>query len=50
MGTFAINLLKKIYDIITDILALFIAFYIGLAPITLSITAIILGGYITNIF
>ncbi len=50
MGTFTINLLKKMYDIITDILALFIAFYIGLAPITLPVTAILLGGYITNIF
>lgn len=50
MGTFAINLLKKIYDIITDILAIIIALYIGLAPITISLTAILLGGYITSIF
>ena len=50
MGNFTINLLKKIYDIITDIIAIIIAFYIGLAPITLSITAIIFGGYITSIF
>lgn len=50
MGTFAINLLKKIYDIITDIIAIIIALYIGLAPITMSLTAILLGGYIINIF
>lgn len=50
MGTFTINLFKKIYDIVTDILAIIITLYIGLAPITLSITAILLGGYITSIF
>lgn len=50
MGTFTINLLKKLYDIITDIIAIIIALYIGLAPITMSLTAILLGGYITNIF
>lgn len=50
MENFTINLFKKLYDIITDIIAIIIAFYIGLAPITISLTAIILGGYITNIF
>lgn len=50
METFTINLFKKIYDIVTDIIALVIAFYIGLAPITLPITAILLGGYITSLF
>ena len=50
MENFTINLSKKLYDIITDIIAIIIAFYIGLAPITISLTAIILGGYITNIF
>ena len=50
MENFSINLFKKLYDIITDIIAIIIAFYIGLAPITISLTAIILGGYITNIF
>lgn len=50
MKNFTINLLKKIYDIVTDIIALVIAFYIGLAPITISLTAIIFGGYITSIF
>lgn len=50
MGTFTINLFKKMYDIVTDIIALVIAFYIGLAPITLPITAILLGGYMTSIF
>lgn len=49
MGSFTINLFKKMYDIVTDIIALVIAFYIGLAPITISLTAILLGGYITNI-
>lgn len=50
MGTFTINLLKKLYDIITDIIAIIIVLYIGLAPITMSLTAIIIGGYITSIF
>lgn len=50
MRNFTINLLKKLYDIITDIIAIIIALYIGLAPITMSLTAILLGGYITSIF
>lgn len=50
MGTFTINLLKKLYDIITDIIAIIIVLYIGLAPITIGLTAIIFGGYITSIF
>ena len=50
MGTFTINLFKKMYDIVTDIIAIIIALYIGLAPITMSLTAILLGGYITSIF
>ena len=50
MGTFTINLFKKIYDIITDIIAIIIALYIGLAPITMSLTAILLGGHMTSIF
>lgn len=50
MKTFIINLFKKVYDIITDIIAIIITFYIGLAPITISLTAIIFGGYITSIF
>lgn len=50
MENFTINLFKKLYDIITDIIAIIIALYIGLAPITISLTAIIFGGYITSIF
>lgn len=50
MGNFTINLFKKLYDIFTDIIAIIIALYLGLAPITISLTAIIFGGYITSIF
>lgn len=50
MENFTINLFKKMYDIVTDIIALVIAFYIGLVPITLPITAILLSGYMTSIF
>ena len=50
MGNFTINLFKKMYDIVTDIIAIIIVLYIGLAPISISLTAILLGGYITSIF
>lgn len=50
MGNFTINLFKKLYDIFTDIIAIIIVLYIGLAPITITLTAILLGGYMTSIF
>ena len=50
MGTFAINLLKKIYDIITDMIALIIALFLGLSPILFPLCGVLLGGYITSLF
>ena len=50
MGTFTINLFKKIYNIITDIIALIITLFLGLSPILLPFLGILLGGYITSIF
>lgn len=50
MGNFTINLLKKLYDIITDIIALVVALFLGLSPILLPLFGILLGGYMTSIF
>ena len=44
------NIIKKMHNIITDIIALVIALFLGLSPILLPLCGVLLGGYITNIF
>lgn len=41
-----VKILKEGKELISDIVALIIALYVGLAPITLSLTAIVVAGLV----
>lgn len=46
MGTVLKRIGKNGKELISDIIALIIALYIGLAPITISLTAIVVAGLV----
>ena len=46
MGTVLKRIMKNGKELISDIVALIIALYIGLAPITISLTAIVVAGLV----
>ena len=46
MGTVLKRIMKNGKELVSDIVALVIALYIGLAPITISLTAIVVAGLV----
>lgn len=46
MGKHIVKIIKEGKELVTDIIALVIAMYIGLAPISLSLTAIVIAGLV----